>query len=92
MRIFKSQNTQSKIYADTSAKLAFSVVDAHPLPFAKLVAIPYDENVFNDWEENEYIDPFDATPLTNVIETTTDSMEKATATYLLEKVNAAIIA
>ena len=85
IRLFTTQSN-SNVYVDDVAKLAVSVIDASPVEYAKLVAIPYSELAFNDWTEAEFVDQFALTPLRNLCTVSTDTIEVLAAKYIISKI------
>ena len=85
IRLFTTQSN-SNVYVDDVAKLAVSVIDASPVEYAKLVAIPYSELAFNDWNEAEFVDQFALTPLRNLCAVSTDTIEVLAAKYIISQI------
>lgn len=87
IRLFTTQSG-SNVYVDTVTQLAVSVIDATPVEYATMVAIPYSEAAFNDWTEAEFVDQFALTPLRNVCAVSTNTIELLAANYIIGQIPA----
>ena len=83
-------NNGTKVIVDTDLNAAFTAVYLTPQEHAKLISLPYSASALNDWNEEE-LDTFALSPISNVLALSIDSMERAACSYLINKINAQII-
>lgn len=87
IRLFTAVNG-TPVYVDTTREIAVSVIDCNPLTHARLIEVPYDPIVFNDWTEAEYVDQFAITPLRNVVTNSPYKIEKEVAQSFIDQIPA----
>jgi len=75
------------VYVDTTKEVAVSIIDCNPLAHARLIEVPYDAIVFNDWTEVE-VDQFALTPLRNVVTNSPYKIEKEVAQSFIDQIPA----
>jgi len=85
IRLFTAVNG-TPVYVDTTREIAVSVIDCNPLTHARLIEVPYDPIVFNDWTEAEYVDQFALTPLRNVVTNSPYKIEKEVSQSFIDQI------